>query len=269
VTGFSFAGAPGVIIGHNARIAWGFTNLGPDVMDLYIEKINPANPDQYEVNGQWVDMTKVQETIQVAGDEPVALAVRYTRHGPIISETFGRLENFDTAAGIELPANFAIALRWTALETSNTFPAIWMLDQANNWDDFRHALSHFDVPSQNAVYADIDGNIGYQSPGKIPMRALGMAGPVPGWTDDYEWTGYIPFEELPNTFNPPEGYIVAANNAVVGPDYLYFISADWNYGQRARRIAEMIESHAGPIDLAWIQNMQGDDLSPNAGALVR
>jgi penicillin amidase len=205
VAGFSFAGAPGVIIGHNARIAWGFTNLGPDVMDLYIEKVNPANPDQYEVNGQWVDMTKVQETIQVAGGEPVALAVRYTRHGPIISETFGRLENFDTAAGIDFPANFAIALHWTALETSNTFPAIWMLDQANNWDEFRHALSHFDVPSQNAVYADIDGNIGYQSPGKIPMRAsLGMAGcPCPAGRMITSGPGISPSRSCPTLSTRP------------------------------------------------------------------
>jgi penicillin amidase len=269
VAGFSFAGAPGVILGHNQRIAWGFTNLNPDVMDLYIEKLNPANPDQYEVNGGWVDMTKVQETIQVAGGQPVELTVRYTRHGPVISETYGKLEDFRDTAGIELPPSYAVALRWTALEISHTFPAIWMLDQAGNWDEFRHALSFFDVPSQNVIYADIDGNIGYQSPGKIPLRASGDGRlPVPGWTDEYEWTGFIPFDELPRSFNPPEGYVVTANNAVVGPDYPYFITTDWDYGYRARRIVDMIESHPGPIDLAWMQSMQGDDLTPNAGVLV-
>ena len=269
VTGFSFAGAPGVIIGHNERIAWGFTNLGPDVMDLYIEKLNPANPDQYEVNGEWVDMVKVQETIQIAGGEPVELTVRYTRHGPVISETYGKLDGFGEAAGVELPDGYAISLRWTALEVSHTFPAIWRLNQARNWDEFRRAMSLFDVPSQNTVYADVDGNIGYQAPGKIPVRASGDGWlPVPGWTDEYEWMGYIPFEEMPYTFNSPKGYIVAANNAVVGPDYPYFITAEWNYGQRARRIVEMIESHVDPIDIAWMQNMQGDGQDLNAEILM-
>ena len=269
VTGFSFAGAPGVIIGHNARIAWGFTNLGPDVMDLYIEKLNPANPDQYEVNGEWVDMVKVQETIQIAGGEPVELTVRYTRHGPVVSETYGKLDGFSEAAGVELPASYAISLRWTALEVSHTFPAIWRLNQAGNWDEFRRAMSLFDVPSQNTVYADVDGNIGYQSPGKIPVRASGDGWlPVPGWTDEYEWMGYIPFKEMPYAFNPPQGYIVAANNAVVGPDYPYFITAEWNYGYRAARIMEMIAAHAGPIDVAWMQAMQGDNLDLNAKILT-
>ncbi len=214
-------------------------------------------------------MGKVKETIQVAGSDPVELTVRSTRHGPIISETYGDLEDFGNTAGVELPSSYAIALRWTALEISHTFPAIWMLDQAGNWDEFRHALSFFDVPSQNAIYADVDGNIGYQSPGKIPLRASGDGRlPVPGWTDEYEWTGYIPFDELPKSFNPPEGYIVTANNAVVSANYPYFITADWDYGFRARRIVDMIESHASPIDTAWMQSMQGDGLSPNAISLI-
>jgi penicillin amidase len=144
-----------------------------------------------------------------------------------------------------------------------------MLDQAGNWDEFRRALSFFDVPSQNIIYADVDGNIGYQSPGKIPIRAAGDGRlPVPGWTDEYEWKGYIPFDELPNTFDPPEGYIVTANNAVVGSDYPYFITLEWDYGYRAQRIVEMIESHPEPIDVAWMKSMQGDDMDRNAGILV-
>jgi penicillin amidase len=269
VSGVSFAGAPGVIIGHNDRIAWGFTNLGPDVMDLYIEKINPENPNQYEVNGEWVDMHLVRETIEVAGGEPVEFTVRYTRHGPVVSDTYGDLEGFDENAGVALPGEYAIALRWTALEVSSTFPAIWKLDQAGNWEEFRQALSHFDVPSQNIIYADVDGNIGYQSPGKIPIRASGDGRlPVPGWTDEYEWTGYIPFDELPNALNPPEGYIATANNAVIGPDYPYFISSEWDYGYRAQRIVEMIEARAVPIDLAAMQAMQGDDQDLNAAILI-
>jgi penicillin amidase len=268
VTGYSFAGAPGVIVGHNDRIAWGFTNVGPDVQDLYIERINPQNPNQYEVNGEWVDMQLLQETIEVAGAEPVELTVRYTRHGPVISEVYLD-EDFAAKAGIDLPENYAIALRWTALEPNQVFKAIFNLDRAQNWEDFRTALRDFAAPSQNMVYADVDGNIGYQTPGWIPIRANGDGLlPVPGWTDDYEWSGYIPFEELPFAFNPPQGYIATANNAVVGPDYPYLIAKYWDYGQRAQSIVDMIENTPGLIDVAYIQAMHGDNRNLNAETLV-
>jgi len=268
VTGVSFAGAPGVIIGHNDRIVWSMTNVGPDVQDLYIEKLNPENPNQYEVNGQWVDMDIINETLQVAGGEPVELTVRYTRHGPLIWED--SLDEFQEQAGIELPEPFGLALRWTALEPSYTFPALWKMNLAQNWDEFRAAASEFDVPSQNLVYADVEGNIGYQTPGRIPIRAEAHSGelPVPGWTDDYEWQGTIPFEELPYSFNPVEGYIVTANNAVVGPDYPYLLSSQWDYGYRAQRIVDMIEAAPGPIDIAYIQQMQGDNKNLNADSLL-
>jgi penicillin amidase len=268
VTGVSFPGAPGVIIGHNERIAWGMTNVGPDVQDVYVEKINPANPNQYEVNGQWVDMDLVQDTIRVAGGDPVELTVRHTRHGPLIWDD--ALQEFQDKAGIDLPQPYGLALRWTALEPNFTFPALWQIDLARNWDEFRAAAAQFDSPSQNLVYADVDGNIGYQTPGKIPIRNTGHSGllPVPGWTDDYEWQGYIPFEELPHTLNPPQGYIATANNAVVGPEYRYPISSEWDYGYRARRIVDMIEAAPGPIDVAYIQQMQGDDKNLSADTLV-
>jgi penicillin G amidase len=269
VTGFSFASAPGVVIGHNDRIAWGVTNVGPDVQDLYIERTNPQNPNQYEVNGQWVDFDVVHETLQVAGGEPVDLAVRYTRHGPVISDTYGGLEDFSAKAGIDLPETYVIALRWTALEPSRTFPALWKLDTAQNYEDFRAATSEFDVPSQNFVYADVDGNIAYQTPGRIPIRAGGDGTlPVPGWTDEYEWLGYIPFEELPFAHNPPQGFIATANNAVVGPDYPYLLTTEWDYGYRAQRIVDMIENAPGPIDIAWMQKIQGDDMDLNAQTLL-
>ena len=269
LAGFSFAGAPGVVIGHNDRIAWGLTNLGPDVQDLYIERINPDDPNQYEANGQWVDMQLVPETIQVAGGDPVELTVRYTRHGPVVSDSYGRLENFKEKAGIEVPEEYAIALRWTALELSDTFPAIWKFDRAQNWEEFRSAAAEFDVPSQNLVFADVDGNIGYQMPGKVPIRAAGDGTlPVPGWTDEYEWTGYIPFEELPYAYNPSQGYIATANNAVVGPDYPYHITTEWDYGYRAERIVEMIDAAAGGIDIATMQKIQGDNKDLNADTLL-
>jgi penicillin amidase len=270
VTGYSFASVPGVIVGHNDRIAWGFTNVGPDVLDLYIEKINPDNPNQYEVNGQWVEMTLVQETIQVAGSDPVELTVRYTRHGPVIWDDPDSQKTTQEKWGVDLPANFAISMRWTALEPVNIVRAVLGFDSAQNWDEYRQAAMYFTVPSQNMVFADIDGNIAYQTPGNIPVRLPGHKGeyPVPGWTDDYEWQGYIPFDQLPTTYNPPEGYIATANNAVVDSSYPYNLTPDWDYGFRAARIVQMIENASGLIDPAYIQQMHGDDYNASAAYMV-
>ena len=280
VAGFSFAGVPGVIIGHNDRIAWGFTNVGPDVMDLYIEKLNPVNTNQYEVNGEWVDFATREETIQVVGGEPVNVTVRSTRHGPVISDTYGPLkdqgnpndeefEAFRDRAGVELPENYVIALTWTALTPSTPFEAIWGFDRARDWTDFRKAASDFHVPAQNLLYADIEGNIGYQTPGDIPIRKSGDGTlPVPGWTDEYAWTGFIPFEELPYTFNPAEGYIATANNQVQSNDYPYLITYDWDYGFRANRIVDLITQAPDKIDIAYIQEMQGDAYDANAETFV-
>ncbi len=269
VTGFSFAGAPGVIIGHNQHIAWGLTNVGPDVIDLYIEKINPQNPNQYEVNGAWVDMEIVQESIPVAGGEPQEVTLRYTRHGPVISDGFGALEDFEAKAGIDLPSPYAISMRWTALEPTALFRAILGFNRAANWEEFRQAARDFVVPAQNLAYADVNGNIGYQMPGNIPIRKNGDGLlPVPGWTDEYEWEGYIPFDELPYVFNPEKGYVVTANNAVVGEEYPYMITTVWEYGFRAQRIVDMIENAPGKIDIAYIQMMQGDNYDFNAENLV-
>ena len=280
VAGFSFAGVPGVVIGHNDRIAWGVTNLGPDVMDLYIERVNPDNPNQYEVNGEWVDFETRTETIQVVGGDPVEVTVRLTRHGPVISDSYGPLKDentgedpefvpFNERAGIHLPEQYVIALKWTALVPSSLFEAVLGFDKAQNWEDFREAARGFHVPAQNLIYADVDGNIGYQMPGDIPMRANGDGTiPVPGWTDEYEWTGYIPFEELPYAFNPPEGYIVTANNRCQPWDYPHFISRDWDYGFRAQRIVDMIENAPGEIDMAYMQSMQADSYDMNAPLYV-
>lgn len=269
VTGFSFAGMPGVIIGHNDQIAWGFTNLGPDVMDLYVERINPDNRFQYEVAGQWVDMDVRIETINVAGGDPVDVTVRKTRHGPIISDDYGILDDFTDEAGIPLPDNYAIALRWTALDEGPAIvDAALQLNLAKDFAAFRDALRLFEVPAQNIVYADVDGNIGYQAPGKIPIRANWDGRlPVPGWTDEYEWSGYIPFDELPSVLNPPEGYIATANNPVIDDSYPYLITADWNYGDRAYRIVEMIEADQA-IDMDDIAAMQFDNYNRNAERMV-
>ncbi len=280
VAGFTFAGVPGVIIGHNDKIAWGFTNALPDVMDLYVERVNPDNPNQYEVNGEWVDFETRKEIINVAGGDPVEITVRLTRHGPVISETYGPLKNentnnapefvpFKERAGIELPENYVISLKWTALSPSTPFEAVWGFNKAQNWEDFREAAKHFHVPAQNLLFADVEGNIGYQMPGDIPIRANGDGTfPVPGWTDEYEWTGFIPFEELPYTFNPPEGYIVTANNRIPPNDYPYLITRDWGYGFRAQRIVDMIENAPDKIDIAYMQKMQGDSFDANGPVFV-
>jgi penicillin amidase len=276
VAGFSMAGVPAIIIGHNDKIAWGLTNLGPDVQDLYIEKLNPENPNQYEVNGKWVDFEIRKEIINVAGSDPIELNVRISRHGPVISEVFGVLKNegdpddekfipFKDNVGIELPAQYAIALHWTAFTPSSSFVAPWMMNTAQNFEQFRTAASTAKVPAQNLVYADIEGNIGYQAPGDIPIRKNGDGTlPVPGWTDDYEWTGYIPFAELPYAYNPVEGYIATANNQVEPRDYPYLISSDYDLGYRANRIVDMIESAPAKIDIAYMQTMQGDNYDGGA-----
>jgi penicillin amidase len=269
VAGYSFAGAPGVIIGHNEFIAWGFTNVGPDVIDLYVEKINPDNPDQYEFRGNWVDMETVVETINVAGSDPYLLTVKSTTHGPLITDSYGITGTLE-GSQLDLPEQYAISMRWTALEPTFVFRSIFDLNLAENWDQFREAASNFAVPPQNLIYADVYGNIGYQMPGNIPIRAAGDDGkfPKPGWTGTYEWQGYIPFEELPYSFNPPEGFIVTANNAVVGPQYPYFITDDWSYGWRAQRIVDLIQSTIGPIDRARFTEMQGDNYNMIAEVVV-
>ncbi len=275
VRGFTFAGTPGVVIGHNDRIAWGMTDMSPDVQDLYIEKINPENPGQYEVNGKWMDMRIRQETIQVLHQEaPVRVLVRETRHGPVITDTKGYsgFRGFALNPAVAFPQNLelrVLSLRWTALQPNATFRSLVLLDKARNFDEFRAALRYFDVPSQNFVYADVDGNIGYQAPGLIPIRSRGSGTlPSPGWTDDYEWRGYIPFESLPFSYNPPKGYIVSANNAVTTPSYRYFLSDDYDLGYRARRISEMIEGARGKISVADVEAMQADTLNLSARELI-
>jgi penicillin amidase len=264
--GVSFVGVPGIVIGHNDRIAWGLTNVGADVMDLYIIKLNPDDPNQYELNGEWVDMQIIEEDVIVAGDENVNLPVRITQFGPIISDAYGDLADFDQTSGLDLPANYAIALRWTALDPGLTLQSIFKINRAQNFDEFREAARDFVAPSQNLLYADVDGNIGYQMPGHIPLRnQTDGKYPTPGWTDEYAWQGFIPFEELPYGLNPSSGYIVAANNAIVDSNYPYQIVDFWDYGFRAQRIEDLIREAGSGIDIPDYQHIQADAV--NLGAL--
>jgi penicillin amidase len=254
VTGATLPGLPSVVIGHNEDIAWGITNLGPDVQDLYLERINPSNLNQYEVEGEWVDMTIVEEPIYVKDEaEPILWAARSTRHGPLISDVSGT---------IQMP----VALRWTALDPlDTTLDGFLQIDYATNWADFTAALQSYIAPSQNFVYADRMGNIGYFGPGRIPIRDKGDGTtPVPGWDSEYEWTGWIPFEDLPQEFNPEAGFIATANNRVVPDDYAYLITQDWTVPYRAERIVELIEklsSDDRKISVADIAAMQADQHS--------
>jgi len=273
VAGFSFSGLPGVVIGHNERVAWGFTNLTTDVTDLYLEKIQG---DSYWYDGALVPLETHTETFKVAGSDDVELEVRSTANGPIVS---GLTDDFTEIAEhpyvgtggtvTEPPADapegeYAVSLRWTALQPGTTASAIFALNTAKDFDDFRGAADLFDVPAQNLIYADVDGNIGYQTPGKLPIRgAADGSMPQPGWSSAYAWQGYIPFEELPVSYNPDEGYIVTANNAIVGSDYTYFLTSDWDYGWRAARISELIERAIakGPVTADDLNAIQADNYS--------
>ncbi|HYB01634.1 MAG TPA: penicillin acylase family protein, partial [Ktedonobacteraceae bacterium] len=263
VIGVSFPGTPGVVIGHNQYIAWGVTNAISDVEDLYIEKFNPNNPHQYEYMGKWEDAQVVQEEIKVRGSKnPVIEEVRITRHGPILTSMPHPLQANKAASNgktadetVELP----LAIRWSGLEKHSIVSAMQKLNLARNWEEFRDALRDWDQPPQNVVYADIQGNIGYVMAGAIPMRAQGQALlPSPGWTGEYEWTGYIPFDELPQTFNPEQHFITTANNRVVDDTYPYYITHEWLNGYRAQRIRDLLTSKGklAPSDMATIQSDQ-------------
>ncbi|MBK9715478.1 MAG: penicillin acylase family protein [Kouleothrix sp.] len=240
--GATLPGAPGIIIGHNQRIAWGVTNTGPDVQDLFVEHINDRNEAEYK--GAWEPVQVVPEVIKVKGQPDVTIQVRITRHGPLIS---------DVISDVAEP----MAFRWTALdEEDHIFESFLQIDQAQSWADFTAALKNYGAPMQNFVYADVDGNIGYYAPGKLPIRASGDGTlPAQGWTGADDWTGYVPFEELPHAYNPPQGYIATANNKVVGDGYPHLIGSDWAAPYRAARIVELIEAKPklAPDDMAAIQ----------------
>lgn len=241
VTGATVPGAPGVIIGHNEQVAWGVTNAGPDVQDLYVERLNSADPTRYLYRGEWVPLTVVREEIRVKGRrEPVIEVVRITRHGPVVNNVVDGLGAF-------------LSMRWTALDPGTVFASVLRLDRSGTWEEFREALRLWSVPAQNFVYADRQGNIGYQLAGRIPTRAGGSGFvPVPGWTGTYEWVGEIPFNRLPSLLNPPRGYIATANNRIAPERYPYHLTHLWDPGYRVRRIEALLASN----DRVTVENMR-------------
>ena len=226
--GATLPGVPGVLIGRNQRIAWGITALLGDVQDLYVEKVNTR--DQAEYNGTPEPVRIVRETIKVRGEADVPLRVRITRHGPIVSDV---LEH----------AQSTLALRWTGLDVEDATAECFMrVNLAGSWPQFTEALRRMQVPLLNFVYADVDGNIGYYGPGAFPVRAAGDGTrPVPGWTGEFEWRGYLHESEWPSAYNPPRGYVVSANNKVAPDSFPFVLGSSWEAPYRAARIVDMIE----------------------------
>ncbi|MDX2777244.1 penicillin acylase family protein [Streptomyces caniscabiei] len=274
VSGYTFSGMPGVVIGHNADIAWGMTNSGVDVTDLYLEKLTG---DGYQYGSKVLPFDTREETIEVAGGTSKQIVVRTTNNGPLLSDRNDELVQVGKKATVDQDApdrgdGYGIALRWTALDPGTSMDAVFAMNKAKGWDDFREAAALFDVPSQNLIYADTEGHIGYQLPGKIPTRGKGDGSlPAPGWDPRYRWTGYIDEDELPYEYDPERGYIVTANQAVVDKKYPYTLTTDFGYGTRAQRITSLIESKikgGGKISTDDMRQMQMDNSSEIAKLLV-
>jgi penicillin amidase len=262
VTGATYPGVPAVLMGHNESIAWGTTSMMADVQDLYVERTNPLNEDQYEVDGQWLDMEVDEELIYIKSESPQFLTdpippikwqVRRTRHGPLISDAIGRVEN-------------PLAIRWTALDKQDkTFQSYLNINYASDWTSFKLAFEGYTSPAINFVYADIHGDIGLLGAGKIPIRQYSDGRlPVPGWKSIYEWDSYIPLESLPQILNPKEGYLVNANNKNHSENYPYIIASRWGLKYRSDRVHQVIQSSIQANLKVGIQDfidLQGDTQS--------
>lgn len=260
VAGVTSPGAPGVIIGHNERIAWGVTNLGPDVQDVYVENFDAENPRRYMTPAGWREAEvrreeiKVRKSLTGTATDVVPFDVTVTRHGPIVFEKDGK----------------RYALRWTALDPKSVdFEGFYFINRARNPNEFREALKNYQGPTQNFVYADVDGHIGYYGAGRIPVRKSGDGSvPFDGSTDAGEWTSYIPFDELPHVFDPPSGIIVTANSRIVGTSYRHHLTHNWFAPVRARRIQEMLAAKK-KMTATDFRDVLGDTRSISAKIFAR
>jgi penicillin amidase len=265
--GATIPGTPAVVLGRNRFIAWGATNVAADVQDLYREKLDPTGRFA-EFLGQQEPLQIIPETIAVKGQDAIRLLVRVSRHGPLISDAIDAM-NQASPERRGLPPLEPLAFRWTALDPDDTtVVAMMRMSESHDWHDFTSALREFVVPSQNFVYADVDGHIGYYAPGRIPIRAAGDGTlPVDGWTGTAEWTGWVPFEKLPHAYDPPEHLIITANNRPASPDYPYLLGVEWTEPYRAQRILDRLRSKTrlNPDDFASIQ---ADTLSLSAQILL-
>jgi penicillin amidase len=266
VVGATLPGVPGVILGRNDRIAWGFTNTGSDVQDLFIEALDPADPERYRTPDGWRRFDTRTEILKIKGEPDEELRVRRSRHGPVLS--FG---GSASATGV-LPPNYAIALQWVALEPGNRTPlAAFALNQARDRPAFEAAMRDISAPHQNVVYADVDGMTGFVAPGTVPIRhddnPIRGRFPVPGWDARYDWDTRIPYADLPQEWAPARGYRATANEKVVPEDYPFFITSEWAPSWRAERIATLIES-AARHDMGSMNAMQRDVVSNMARAML-
>lgn len=262
VVGGSLPGTPAVLLGRNENIAWGFTNTGTDVQDIFIERTMEAgDTGAYETPDGFEDFTIRNEVIKVKGREDVLLRVRETRHGPVISDLAGDAGRVVDIMGAD-GNTYVLALSWTALDpVDRTAQAAVQLNLARNWDEFNEALEDFHNPQQNIMYADIQGNIGLVVPGRVPIRAGGTGLlPAPGWTGEFDWTGWVPYDELPRVLNPEGGMLVQANQPPVPDDYPHHISSSWADPYRTDRILELL-AQTGNHTPATFARMQLDQKS--------
>ncbi|HYF71807.1 MAG TPA: penicillin acylase family protein, partial [Nocardioides sp.] len=264
VAGFALAGVPGVVVGHNAEIAWGFASLGADVSDLYLERVEG---DRWRYDGNWRPLRTRTETIRVHDGDDVTITVRSTAHGPLLSDVDDELAGVGHEPRGVPEGDYAVALEWTALRPTTTADAILALDTATDWDSFRAAAAALEAPAQSIVYADRAGHVGYQAAGRVPIRRSGNDGLVPaaGWRPENDWTGeHVPSDGLPRLLDPESGVVVAANQQVVGGDYPYALGADWDLGYRAQRIRDRLapQVEAGAVSVATTTELQLDDLDP-------
>ncbi|QAY63560.1 penicillin acylase family protein [Xylanimonas allomyrinae] len=276
VAGFSFSGFPGVIIGHNGALAWGLTNMGADVTDFFIERVRD---DTYQRGDDWVPVETRTETIRVAGSAAIDLQVRSTVHGPIVSDVLdvGNVAGSPTGQGTLL-GTYAVSLGWTALTPGRTADAVFAFNTAQNAADMRAAAALFDVPAQNIVFATADGHIGYQAPGRIPVRES-VPGPVPSdgsWPRDgrdprFDWQGWVPADQMPRALDPASGFIVAANQAVLPDGAGPFLTNDWDYGFRSERIRTLLQEKIDSgrkLTVGDFNTIQNDDWSPYTQVLL-
>jgi penicillin amidase len=266
VTGYSFSGMPGVVIGRNASIAWGLTTSYVDAQDLYLEEVRG---NTVRVGDAYQPLTVRTEEIKVAGEEtPRTITVRSSRHGPLLSDASNDLRQVGSAAAGEGNEAYAVSLAWTGLQPNRTMDALLRIDTASTFTQFRAAAKLLATPSQNLVYADSEGTIGYQLPGAIPKRGSGDGDTVsPGWDTEFDWAGLIPFEELPWAENPEDGFIVTANNQIIGKGYPRHLGSTYSYGWRSQEIVDALSANPR-LSVAQSLSLQGDDTVRFADVLV-
>lgn len=254
VAGVSFPGAPGIVLGNNRAIAWGFTNGMVDDLDFYLEKINAPEATEFWNGSAWEKLTVIRERIPVKNADSAEFVIRHTPRGPLVD---------DILAGAR-PDSFAISFRWTGFENSDEQRAILALNRARSWNEFQAAMRHFTVPCQNVVYADTAGNIGYYACGVVPIRRDGKGYlPYRGWEHEGDWIGVIPFEHMPHAFNPPQNFIATANNKMFSHQFPYYLAVGWEPTSRIERITELLAGNA-KVDADFFATMQNDVLSKHA-----